>query len=35
MRIFISCTLQQIQLEYQIKKDEMGGACCMHGGDEK
>jgi hypothetical protein len=35
MRSFITCTLQQILLGYQINEDEMGGACSTNGRNEE
>jgi hypothetical protein len=35
MRGFINCTLHQILLGRSDQGNEMGGACSMHGRDEK
>jgi len=35
IRSFLSCTFHQILLQQSSKEDEMGGACSVHGRDEK
>jgi hypothetical protein len=35
MKSFIVCTLHQILKAEQIKDNQIGGTCSMHGGDEK